>query len=200
MLALLICSGLGACGSTDGWGTIEIYRGAQLDATRDLTSHGDSLREDDRKAIQAAVDKMLAAMDVERPRVFPLAVAELVLGVAMFIFAAAAMTGRGGARRVLVQIVIAQALLVLATFVLTPTLRWSNIDIMLAQANVKALSHGEKPETVELTVPALRVFYRGVIIALLVVRSAVAALIVVALTRPRARAFYDAQSERPTEG
>jgi hypothetical protein len=194
VLALLICSGLGACGATEGWGRIEIYRGAQLDYTRDLT------REEDRKSVQGAVDKMLAVMDAERPRVFPLAAAELVLGVAMFVFAAAAMTGRAGARRVLVQVVIAQAVFVVLTFVLTPKLRWSEIEIMIATASAKQLDHGDKPEAVELTLPALRVFYRGVVIAGLAVRSAVAALVVVGLTRPRARAFYDAQSERPTEG
>jgi hypothetical protein len=194
VLALLICSCLGAWGATEGWALIDIYRGAQVDVTRDLP------REDDRKTVQVAVDNMLVAMDAERPRIFPLAAAELVLGIAMFVFAAAAMTGRPGARRVLVQVVIAQAILVVLTFLLTPKLRASNIELMLAQTNAKALSHGEKAESIELTVPAMRVFFRGLTIAWLGVRSGIAALVVVGLTRSRARAFYDAQSERPNEG
>lgn len=193
VLVLLVCSCLGAWGATEGWALIDIYRGAQVDVARDVT------REEDRKAIQAAVDNMLVAMDAERPRIFPLAAAELVLGIAMFVFAAGAMTGRPGARRVLVQVVIAQAALVILTFLVTPKLRASNIELMLAQTNMKALSHGEKAESVELTIPAMRVFFRGLTIAWLGVRSAVAALVVVGLTRSRARAFYDAQNERPTE-
>ena len=194
VLALLVCSGLGACGATDGWQTIEIYRGAQIEVSRDLGEDG--VREDERKMVQAAVDNMLTAMDIERRRKFPLAAAELVLGVAMFLFAAGAMMGRSGARRAVVQLAIVQVLLVLATFLLTPKLRWTQIDIVLAQANARALAHGESPQALE----AIRVFYRGLLVVGLFVRSLVGALIVVALTRRRTLAFYEAQRETPTEG
>jgi hypothetical protein len=193
-LALLICSGLGAFAASDGWETIEVYRGAQLDFTRNIT------REEDRAAIQAAGDRWLDAMEVERPRLFPLASAELVLGLGMFVFAAAAMMGRGGARKFLVQIVIAQTALVIATFVLTPKTRWAPIEVKIAEFRGDRLAQGESPDNVEQQVSISRTFARGISVAQLVLRSAIAALIVVALTRPRARAFYDAHSERPTEG
>lgn len=188
VLALLVCSGLGACGATDGWGTIAIYRGAQLEVTHD----DDAAHDDQRKTVQTAVDNMLGAMDVERKRVFPLAAAELVLGVAMFLFAAGAMMGRSGARRAVVQLAIVQAVLVIATFLLTPKLRWTHIDIAMAQV----LTGKEAPQLVT----SMRVFYRAVLIVGLVVRALVAALIVVALTRRRVLAFYEAQGETPSEG
>jgi hypothetical protein len=142
---------------------------------------------------------MLAAMDAERSRLFPLAVAELVLGVAMFVFAAAAMMGRAGARRAAVQIAIAQAGLIVLAFVLAPKYRWTDPDLALVSAHAN-LARTTSPEELERTLPAIRVMYRGLYVALLVLREAMAALIVVALTRQRALAFYDAQSETPTEG
>ncbi len=192
ILALLICSGLGACGSTDGWRNIEVYRGVPLELP-------EMTREEDRQSMQAAADKLLAAMDAERSRLFPMSVAELVLGIAMFVFAAAAMTGRGGARRVLVQLVAAQAVLVLAMFLLTPKLRWAPVDILLAQANAKELEHGDKPEVVAQNAPAIRVAYRGALIAGLALRTVLAGLVIVALTRQRSRQFYEAAGERPNE-
>jgi len=189
VLALLICSGLGACGSTSGWGTIEIFRGAPFDnRARDFT------REDDSKAVAAAGDRMLAAMEEERPKAFPLAAGDLVLGIAMFVLAAAAMTGRGGARRALVQIMLAQTALVVATFVLTPLSRHTQVDWAVAQEAAKLVESGQTQDQVDRAIPAIRVLYGAIAIAFLVVRSVVAALVVVALTRRRAREFYEAQA------
>lgn len=188
VLALLICSGLGACGSTTGWGTIEVYRGAPFDnRAHDFT------REDDIKNVAASGDRLLAAMEAERPMAFPLAAGELVLGIAMFILAAAAMTGRGGARRALVQIMLAQTILVVATFVLTPKYRHAQIDWVLAQQVAKDLESGQTQEQIDQTVPAIRVFYSGISVAAIVLRAVVGGLVIVALTRRRSREFYDTQ-------
>jgi hypothetical protein len=193
VLALLICSGLGAFGATSGWETIEVYRGATVDFT-----HGVG-REEDRVKVQAAGDRVLDAMDGERARMFPLAAAELVLGMGMFVFAAAAMMGRGGARRIVVQLVVAQTALAIATFVLTPKTRWALLDLKVAQVEASQLEHGERPEVIAQQAPILRAFSHGISMGQLIVQAGVAALIVLALTRQRALAFYDAQSE-PTEG
>jgi hypothetical protein len=188
VLALLICSGLGACGSTSGWGTIEIFRGAPFN-----NNAHDYTREDDSKAVAAAGDRMLASMDEERPKAFPLAAGDLVLGVAMFILAAAAMTGRGGARRVLVQLMIAQTALVLATFLLTPKTRHAQIDWVLTQDSAKSAESGQPRDQFERTRPALDVFYNGIGIGALAVRIVVASLVIVALTRRRSREFYETE-------
>lgn len=194
VLALLICSGLGACGSTTGWGTIEVYRGVPFD------NHAhDFAREDDSKAIAAAGDRLLASMDEERPRAFPLAAAELVLGIAMFILAAAAMVGRGGARRVLVQLMLAQTALVLATFLLTPKYRHAQIDWVIAQESAKLLESGQTQDQVNQAMPAVRVLYGGIAVAALALRTVVGGLVVLALTRRRSREYFEAL-QSPHEG
>ena len=195
VLALLICSGMGACSSTSGWATIALYRGAQVDNR----SH-DFQRDEDRTAVTASFDRMLAAMDEERPRAFPLAAGELVLGVAMFIMAAAAMTGRGGARKVLVQLTMAEAALALASFFLTPKTRWGRVDWAVAQQAGKLFESGQTQDQVNRTIPAIRVLYQSIPIVMLVLSTVVSALVVFARTRQRARAYYDSQNERPTEG
>jgi hypothetical protein len=194
VLALLVCSGIGACESTAGWTTIEMYRGHIDDRSHDFT------REDDSKAVATTFQKMLGTLDEERPRVFPLAVGELVLGIAVFVFAAAAMTGRGGARRALVQLTVAQTALVIALFVVTPKYRWAESDWIIAQQSAQMLEQGKSEADVRPQVAALRVFRRGLAIAVLVLRASVAGLVILALTRQRARAYYDAQTEPEAEG
>jgi hypothetical protein len=193
-LALLISSGIGACESTDGWTTIELYRGHIDDRSHEMT------REDDSKAVATTFQRMVGALDEERPRAFPLAVGELVLGIAVFIFAAAAMTGRGGARRALVQLMVAQTLLVLALFFVTPKYRAAQTEWIVAQQTGQMLEKGQPEAEVRPQMAAMRVFRHGLSIAFLVVRSGVAALVLLALTRQRARAYYDAQGEREAEG
>jgi hypothetical protein len=194
VLALLICSGIGACESTDGWTTIELYRGHIDDRSHEMT------REDDSKAVATTFQQMLTSLDEERARAFPLAVGELVLGIAVFIFAAAAMTGRGGARRALVQLTIAQTIVVCAMFFVTPKFRAAQTEWLVAQQSGQLLEKGQSEAEVRPQLAALRAFRRGLSVAFLVIRTGVAGLVLLALTRPRARAYYDAQGEREAEG
>lgn len=195
VLALLVCSGMGACGSTNGWGTIEVYRGAQLD-----NGSQQFQQDDNRKAVTAAFDKFMGAMDEERPRAFPISAAELVIGIAMFIMSAAAMTGRGGARRALVQLTFAQAALYVAAFFLTPKIRWAKVEWVIAEQAAALAEKGQSQVQVNQMLAANRVFYRSVPIVALILTVVTAVLVIFALTRQRSRAYYDSQSERPTEG
>ncbi|HEX4513110.1 MAG TPA: hypothetical protein VH054_06225 [Polyangiaceae bacterium] len=194
VLALLVCSGIGACESTAGWTTVELYRGHIDDRSHDMT------REDNAKAVATSFQKMVGALDEERPRAFPLAVGELVLGIAVFVFAAAAMTGRGGARRALVQLMVAETVLVGALFFVTPKFRAAETEWLVAQQTGQMLEKGQSEADVRPQMAALRVFRRGLGVALLVLRTSVAGLVLLALTRQRARAYYDAQGEREAEG
>jgi len=194
VLALLVCFWIGACQSTDGWTTIELYRGHVDDQSHELT------REDDSKAVASTFQKMLASLDEERPRAFPLSVAELVLGIATLVFAAAAITGRGGARRALLQLVVAQAIVMCAMFFVTPKFRASETEWLIAIKSGQMLEKGQAEADVRLQMVAARVGRRGLAIALLILRTGIAGLVLVALTRPRARAYYDAQGEPEAEG
>jgi len=196
VVALLACwIGFGGCGLANAWEGVERYRGVQFEQpAADLT------REDDRAAATAAYNRWTAAVEAERPRGFPLAVAELVLGLAMFIFASAAWLGRSGARRALVQVTLAQAALVIATFVVTPRSRAGQLDYTLELASRGAIEKGQPREQVEMSTRGARMFGGPASIAVLAIRTLVAVLVVVALTRPRALAYYEAMNERPNEG
>lgn len=196
VVALLVCMlGFGGCGATGGWQTIQRYRGVQLE-----NPNGDLTHEDEQKAAIAAYDAWTSALESEQHRGFPLAVAELVLGLALSAFAMGAWVGRGGARRAVVQITIAQAALVIATFVAMPRARHAEIDFRLKVAAGKMIEGGQPRAEVDRTLPALRIFSEGSTIVFLVFRTIAAGLVVVALTRPRSRAYYDQHTETPHAG
>jgi len=193
VVALLLCLvGFGGCGSTLAWDSVERYRGVQIEPPA-----GELTREDDRKAAIAAYDRFMATLETERPRGFPLAVAELVLSLAIFFFASAAWMGRGGARRALVQILAAQAALVLAAFVLTHVSRSARLEWTLTVALRAATEAGHPPTHADENVT--RAFWKASFVFQLIMRSILAVAAVVALTRPRALAYYESQDERPTE-
>ncbi|HEY1954022.1 MAG TPA: hypothetical protein VGH28_00370 [Polyangiaceae bacterium] len=185
--------GFGGCGATAGWETIQRYRGVQLESPT-----GDLAHQDSRQAASAAYDQWTAALESEHARGFPFAVAELVLGLALSAFAMGAWVGRGGARRAVVQITVAQALLVAAAFVAMPRSRAAEINFRLQVAESRAVEAHQPIDPK--TVPALRIVAHASTIAFLLFRTVAAGLIVVALTRPRARAYYDPQAQRPNEG
>ncbi len=198
VVALLLCSLLGAYGSLDGFDTINVYRTTQIDSSyiaRDIT------QEDNRKAVAASFDQLLGAMEHEKARLFPLAAAEVVLGMALFMLSVFALLGRGGARVAVVQIVIAQAALVGAMHFATPKVRAAYADLRLTVDSSEMLEKGKDPAMVAEVVKAARRIEPYAAIFRLGLRSALAILVLVALTRPRARAFYEARNnERPNEG
>lgn len=197
VLALLLCSVLGAYGSLDGYETIALYRTTEIDTSYVLR---DIAQEENRKAASASVDRLLGAMEQERSKLFPLAAGELVLGLALFMLAIFAMAGRGGARPAVVQLVVAQAALVVAMHVMTPKTRAAEVDLGLAVKSAQLRESGTDPHVVDDAASTYRHIepYLGAV--KLGVRTALALLVIVALTRARTRAFYEARSERPNEG
>lgn len=193
ILALVVCSILGAGGFIGGMETVAVYRTTQLDTSVRLKD----LKEDGhRQAAQASVDHLVEVLEQERPKMFPLSVAELVLGLAMFILAAAAMAGRGGARSSLVQIVLVQAALIVGTYVATPKVRWAAADMELTIRAGELEEAGNDPAIVKDTVSRFRQIEPAITGGVLGGRMMVALLIVLALTRKRTRAFYEAMSEQ----
>ena len=127
---------------------------------------------------------------------FPLSVGELVLGLAMFILGAAAMAGRGGARSSLVQIVLVQAALIVGTYVATPKVRAAASEMELTVRAAELEEAGNDPALVKDTVHRFRQIEPAITGVVLGGRIMVALLIVLALTRKRTRAFYEAMSEQ----
>ncbi len=120
----------------------------------------------------ARLEPWKKALDAAKNRVFPLSAATLVLGGAMVVFAARAMGGRPRARDALIQIACVQAAVSILMYVMTPDVRAAE-DQVERDAGYGAVFRRYAPPT------------------LLGLRTLASALIVLALTRPRARAYFD---------
>jgi hypothetical protein len=176
LLSLLAALAFGAQGARSGWTTMTLYR-ESIDPS--VAGQG-VIEESDRGAIVAYADAYVHALDVAKPRGWPLSIATLLLGVATLFFAMRAIGGSGGARTILVQLLVAQAGVNAATHwlmrdVQAAELRWS-------EARHAADSHEHVPEEMLRAAAAIA----------LAVQLVGSALVVVALTRRRSREFFDA--------
>ncbi len=197
IVALIICSFLGSVGTLEGWETIDVYRTDHIDTseiTRDIS------RESNRAAAQASINKLMGALQAERPRLFPMGAAELVLGLAALGLSIGAMSGRRGARSALVQVMIVQAALVIAMDVATPRVRAATLDLDLTIRSATLRENGKDPQLVDEATSITRKIAPAMEVGKLVVRTLVVGLIVIALTRRRTREFYEAASEQTTHG
>src|SRR5579863_1169847 len=107
VLALLAALAMGTAGAGSGWGMVEMYR-APIDPTLAGTGVSD---EADRAAVVARFEAYIKAIDRARARGWPIAVAMLVLGTGVLVGAVRTLGGRKGARPLLLQLVVAQAVL-----------------------------------------------------------------------------------------
>jgi hypothetical protein len=153
----------GAQGLVNGCSLISYYKDDHVAETQGDDAHDETM---------ARLEPWKQALDHAKSRVFPLSAATLVLGGAMVVFAARAMAGRARARDLLIQVACVQAAVAILTYVLTP-------DVRAAESQVERdAGYGE-------------VFRRYAPPAVLAIRTLASALIVLALTRPKARAYFD---------
>jgi hypothetical protein len=134
------------------------------------------------------------ALEQDKTRMFPLAVAELLLGMALFALSAGAMAGRPGARSALVQVVTVQAVVVVLMYFLTSHVRIANRELAMA-LEIPKLSKGNDPQLVEQSIAINRKIAPALEVGYLVARSIVAGLVLVALTRKRSLAYYEPAPE-----
>src|ERR1700760_3190551 len=105
VLALFGALALGSAGAFQGWATYITYHDPI-----DISSVGSDISDEaDRAAIVARAHTFVQTIDNAQARMWPVGVASLLLGSAMFVFAMRALGGSPGARVALVQLVIAQA-------------------------------------------------------------------------------------------
>jgi hypothetical protein len=166
-------------------------------AVTDIPAHGTDA---DRAAVESARDRLATAMDEEKTRVFPVSIAMLLLGVTTMLFALRAMGGRAGAREILIQLVVAQAGLNLAAYPLLTQTRNAHLDLEDAHAI------GDAHEVMPDAPPEAERFMRLEIAALrlrapvsLALHTLGAVFIVIALTRPRSRQFFEAARDPAIE-
>jgi hypothetical protein len=190
VLALLGALALGTTAAQRGWYTIMLYR-EPLDMSQVGTGITDPA---DRAAVQAATEAYVHAVDAAKQRGWPIAVGSLLLGGAMVVFAMRALGGSAGARAALLQLVVAQAGLNAAS-------HWLLRDVLDAEVRVQVESNTagwheaiRDRALADDTVHGTRTL-AGVVNPLKLVLSTLAsALVVVALTRRRARDFFEASA------
>jgi hypothetical protein len=194
--ALMGALGLGAGGGCEGHRIVSLYRADHIDPSafaQDITSTVD------RDAVRAAVEGYIDALGVAREHAFPLAVAALLIGVATVLFAMRAMGGSAGARRGLMQLVLVQAGLVCATYFIEKDVRAASVRLATEEIRAKAHQELREPARAE---PAIRLntavanFRDPMRLAMSTIGSL---LIVFALTRRGARAFFEASQETVSE-
>ncbi|MCW5834254.1 MAG: hypothetical protein KIS78_17785 [Labilithrix sp.] len=195
VVALVAALVFGAGCWTEGCSRLAFYRG-ERDQHAQLTStiHDD----DDRAEAERLYQRFVDVSDDARGRAVPMAAATFVLGAALLALAARGLAGRSNTRSALMQVVGAQAIVVVASYFLTR-------DMWAAEADWQyetALIHQRErlpPDEYQRVVPTLRAMRRYVPPGWLVVRTVASALIVVALSRPRARDFFETAARPVSE-
>lgn len=186
VFALLGAMLLGTTGACGGWRSVSQYR----ETIDPLIAQGVS-DPADRAAIESRVDAYVRALDAAKARGWPLAVATLLLGVAMMVFSLRTLGGNRSARAVLVQLVVAQAAVNALSFWLLPDVSEAELRLLdaiqAADIHVRVTDRVQADETGRTTAKVLRVA-KPIVLALSTLGSA---LVVVALTRRRAREFFD---------
>ena len=186
VFALLGALLLGTVGLRDGWGKIALYREAV-----DLSSQGDGISsEADRQLVVGRAREYVEKLDAAKRTGWPLGVATLVLGGAVFFFAMRTLSGGSGARAVLVQLVVAQAATNVASAWLLRDV--SSAELRYAEATYLAsLRDGDRSAAADV-VRRLGPLLESIPPALGTLCSA---LVVIGLTRPRSRELLDPTSQ-----
>ncbi len=195
-LALAIALMFGVGGWNDGCNTIAEYRDAQGDGSALVEGLSNAA---EIAAVESATAHYLTVRDAAKNRAFPLGVAAFLVGAALLAFSAQAMSGRAQARTFLLQLVLAQSLLVVVTTFATADLwrarteQWSRAQLAhLREANTDPVQV-ERFEQV--SGKALRLLSP----TYLLIRTLASSFILIALTRSRTREFFDAASGQVSE-
>lgn len=192
VVALVLVSLTGVTAAAEGCGMVGYYRGAVPLVDQPIA---DGVTDEDRAMIQAAALEVEAAREQDKKILFPLAAASLVLGMAMFAFATAAMAGRDGARRAVTQLVAVRA--VMLAVELATTKREREAEAHLKRAHVVAdwRSHPQGEQVIAQHDALAARFGNSIAVGGVVVRILLFGMVVLALTRQRTRAFYEAANE-----
>jgi hypothetical protein len=175
VLSLLAALAFGANGARSGWAMVMLYH-----EPIDPTTAGQGIADEaDRAAVVTRVEAYLHAVDAAKSLGWPLAVAKLLLGGSALFFAMRAMAGSRGARAALVQLVLAQAAVALASHWLLRDV--DNAELRWIEAQ-QAAGHERVPDDV----------LRAAASVALAIHVLGSGLIVLGLTRRRSRAFFEA--------
>jgi len=176
----------GAQALSEGYEAIAFYRGEQVDVHTIADQIPDTKLRD---VAVVAGERWLAMKQASQSREMPVGVAMLLLGAAMVLLSARSMTGREGARSALVQVVLVHAGLVVAGYLLTTPVARADVEFRTRMA--AGLTQGMSDPAVQARAEQVTAWIsRAWAPFEIVVQTIFSGLIVVALTRPRARAFF----------
>jgi hypothetical protein len=189
LVAALIGAWVFGAGSWgDGCNAAAFYKGASVDVSAPAQALTDV---QSREQVIALGSRYVEVMDAAKNRALPLGIASLLLGMAMVLLSVRSMMGQGGARRALVQVVAVHAALLVLAYFLTADVRVA--DLAFRKAIAVAQMREQRPDAgsvaqMESVAGALAKVIPPLQLAF---RTLASALIVLALTRPRARAFFE---------
>lgn len=195
--ALLVAMVLGTSSWWDGCARLDMYRSSSSEAASRI--HGTIEDATARARAEAAYLQLLEVFATSRSRTVPLASATFVLGAAMLALASRGLGGRRGSRAALVQVVSVQAVVAASTYFLTRDVRqaehaWEHVCRT-------ALQEQAFPPEWKGRAAAIEDFKLRLEAPLgLATRTLASALVVLALTRPRSRAFFDAEGAPVSDG
>jgi hypothetical protein len=194
VVALVLVSLTGVTAAADGCGMVGYYRGTLPLVDQPI---GDGVTDEDRQMIQAAALQVETAREQDRHILFPLAAGGLVLGMAMFAFATAAMAGRDGARRAVTQLVAVRAVMLCVEFATTKREREAEQELRRAHlvADIHATHNVQAEQVIAQSDASLKRLGPSLAVGGVVVRILAFGLVVLALTRQRTRQFYEAAGE-----
>jgi hypothetical protein len=182
VLALLGALALGIHGAYWGWSRTALYY-----ATINPALAGEGIADDHaRAAAIARVETALHALDVAKPRAWPLGVASLLLGAATLLFAMRALAGSRSARVALVQLVIAQAGVHVASHYVLRDVSEAEFTLQAQEMADERAAGGPSGELPPITTGMLRAAET----VRMILRTLGSALVVIGLTRRKSREFF----------
>jgi hypothetical protein len=140
---------------------------------------------------EALFQKFIDVSERERGTTIPFAAATFVLGAALLALSARGLAGRTNPRSVLVQVVVAQAIVYGASWFVTKDFRLAENEWNI-EYGLHAGPFAPPAAQVDEARAMARTTYRALDPIWLIFKTAASGLIVFALTRPRSREFFEA--------
>jgi hypothetical protein len=187
VVALIAALVFGAGCWTEGCGRLTFYRGEHANISLNASIKDDA----DRAHADNLYQRFVDASDAARGRAIPMAAATFVLGAALLALAARGLAGKSNTRSALMQVVAAQAIVVLASYFVTRDMTNAETDWQYEMALIRQRERSPPEEFAQLA-PSFRAMRRWAPPGWLAFRTLASALIIVALTRPRSREFFEA--------
>lgn len=195
-VALVLALVFGAGCWTEGCKQLSFYRGERAHHVAMNESVTDAA---DREHVESVYQRFVEISDAQRGRGVPLAAATFVLGAALLALASRGLGGKGNTRSALMQVVGAQAIVVALTYFAMRDTRNAELDWDMERTLVHERATKPAEQVEQVVVPSLRVFRRYAPGGWLALRTLASALILLALSRPRSRAFFEASAQQVPE-